>query len=98
MAHIEIWYRCPCGKSYSNQKEAIECAVSHVRSERWAVGSSGKGVRIYDNHAPNSVHGIIGALREAELDDFTEQKTKRDHSRRKNRSSYQKETHKKSRS
>lgn len=74
MAHVEIWYRCPCGKSYSSQKEAIECAVSHVRSERWAIGSTGKGVRIYDNHAPDSAHGVIGALREAELSDIVKER------------------------
>lgn len=29
MAHIEIWYRCPCGTHHETQKEAIKCAVGH---------------------------------------------------------------------
>lgn len=58
--------------SYSTRKEAVECAVSHVHPERWAVGSTGKAVRIYDNWAPNSAHGVNGALIEAELSDNVE--------------------------
>lgn len=76
MAHVETWFRCPCGKAYDTQKEAIHCAISHVKSEQWAVGKSGKGVRIFENHAPNSTHGIYGALREAELSDFVEERKK----------------------
>ena len=74
MAHIETWYRCPCGAAYDTQKEAISCAVTHVRAEKWAVGRGGKSVRIFSNHAPDSPHGINGALREADLSDFVEER------------------------
>lgn len=69
MAHIETWWRCRCGAAYSTQKEAIRCAVTHVRPEQWAVGKGGKGVRIFENHALDSLHGLNGALREADLSD-----------------------------
>ncbi|MEG1562128.1 MAG: hypothetical protein RR365_00545 [Bacteroides sp.] len=71
MAHVETWYRCPCGAAYTEQKEALKCATSHVRAEKWAVGDGAhkKAVRIYSNHVPNSMNGILGALREAELSD-----------------------------
>lgn len=76
MAHIEMWYRCPCGARYDIQKEAIRCAISHVKSEQWAVGKDGKAVRIFENHAPNSQHGANGALREADLSDDIEERKK----------------------
>lgn len=74
MAHIETWYRCPCGAHHETQKEAIKCAVGHVRAERWAVGKGGKAVRIYDNWAVDSLHGVNGALREADLSDFIDER------------------------
>ena len=74
MAHIETWWRCRCGAAYDTQKKAVNCAISHVHSEQWAIGKGGKAVRIFDNHAPNSQHGIIGALREADLSDFVEER------------------------
>lgn len=74
MAHIETWWSCRCGARYGTQKEAICCAVSHVRPEQWAVGKGGKAVRIFENHAPDSRHGINGALREADLSDFVEER------------------------
>ena len=74
MAHIETLYRCICCNAlYSSQKEAISCASSHVRAERWALGKY-KSVRIFDNHTPNSVHGIYGAQREADLSDDIDQR------------------------
>lgn len=72
MAHLETWYRCPCGAAYDTQKEAIECAVSHVHSEQWAVGSK-KAVRIFKNWA-SGMHSVSGALREADLSDFIEER------------------------
>lgn len=74
MAHIETWYRCPCGAAYDTQKEAAHCAVSHVKSEKWAVGRGGKGVRIFENHAPDTMHGVKGALKEADLSDDIEKR------------------------
>ncbi|HEX2986077.1 MAG TPA: hypothetical protein VHO71_04605 [Caproiciproducens sp.] len=77
MAHIETWYRCPvCNQPFDNQREAMRCRNQHpISSELWAVGESGKGVRIFDNWAPDSMHGIKGALREADLsDDIHERK------------------------
>lgn len=71
MAHIEYWYRCTCGAVYNTHKEASSCAIRHVKSEKWAVGRY-KNVRIYENHAPNSAHGIRGAMREADLSDIIE--------------------------
>lgn len=79
MAHIEIYYRCPtCQRLWDKQKEAINCRNSHpVQEEKWAVGKGGKMVRIFDNHAINSTHGIYGALREADLsDDIREERMK----------------------
>jgi len=76
MAHIEIWYRCPvCNQAYSSQREATRCKNLHpVKEERWAVGKGGKAVRIFDNWAPDTMHGINGALREADLSDFIEER------------------------
>lgn len=85
MAHIEIWYRCPCGTHHETQKEAIKCAVGHVRAERWAVGKGGKAVRIFDNWAADSAHGVNGALREADLSDFIEIREKQLEKERKRR-------------
>jgi len=78
MAHIEIWYRCPvCNQAYGNQREATICKNRHpVKEEKWAVGKGGKAVRIYDNWAPDSMHGVNGALREADLSDFMEERKK----------------------
>ena len=74
MAHIETWWRCHCGQAWSTQKEAIRCAITHVHSEQWAVGKGGKAVRIFDNCAPDSMHGINGALYEADLSDNIEER------------------------
>lgn len=74
MAHIETWYRCPvCGRAHGTYKEAVICKNKHdIQSEQWAVGTGGKAVRIFDNWAPDSLHGINGAQREADLSDFVE--------------------------
>ena len=71
MAHIVTWYRCPvCNQAYDNEREAMRCRNQHpIRSGLWAIGKDGKGVRILDNWAPDSMHGIKGALREADLSD-----------------------------
>jgi hypothetical protein len=76
MAHIEVWYRCPvCEVAYKSIGEATECRKSHpIRAERWAVGKGGKAVRIFDNWALDSMHGEIGALREADLSDDIEER------------------------
>lgn len=74
MAHIETWYRCPCGAAYDTQREALHCSAAHVRSERWAVGKSGKAVRIFENCAPNGRGGENWALREADLSDNVEER------------------------
>ena len=66
MAHIETWWRCICGAAFSTQKEAISCAIRHVTAEKWAVGKGGKRVRIFDNWASDSCHGINGAMIEAD--------------------------------
>ena len=61
MAHIEVWWRCPgCHLSWTTQREAVKCAASHVRPERWAVS---------DRHP-----GEAFALREADLSDFIEER------------------------
>lgn len=74
MAHIETWYRCPCGKAYDTQKEAIQCSVTHVKTERWAVGKGGKAVRISENCAPDGMGGENWALKEADLSDNIEER------------------------
>jgi hypothetical protein len=76
MAHIETWYRCPvCNVSYDSQHDAIKCRNSHpVKEERWAVGKGGKAVRIFENWALDTMHGVIGALREADLSDDIEER------------------------
>lgn len=74
MARIETWYRCPCGKLHDTQKEAIRCSVTHVKAERWAVGKSGKAVRIFENCAPDGMGGENWALREADLSDNIEER------------------------
>ena len=74
MAHIETWWSCRCGARYGTQKEAISCAISHVRSEQWAVGKGGKAVRISANCALDGMYGLNWALREADLSDFVEER------------------------
>lgn len=78
MAHVETWYRCPvCSSAFDTYKEAVICRNTHpIKSEQWAVGKDGKAVRIYDNHAPWSVHGVKAALIEADLSDFIEERKK----------------------
>ena len=72
MAHIETWYRCPCGSRYGKRQEAAQCAESHVRAERWAVSHryKGKAVRI----DPRQAHGAERAMQEAELSDSPEER------------------------
>ena len=74
MAHIETWYRCPCGATYDSQGEANRCAIRHVRQERWAVGKGGKAVRIWNNTAPGSMYSAEWALQEADLSDNIEKR------------------------
>jgi hypothetical protein len=74
MAHIETWWSCRCGARYGTQKEATSCAISHVRSEQWAVGKGGKAVRISANCAPDGMYGVNWALREADLSDLVEER------------------------
>lgn len=76
MAHIEVCYRCPvCNQAFKTVTKAIDCRNSHpAKEEKWAIGKDGKGVRILDGWAPNTMHGIYGALREADLSDNIEQR------------------------
>ena len=70
MAHIEIWWRCPgCNRCWDTQREAIQCAASHVRSERWAVSDRHPGKAIACNY-----RGEAFALREADLSDFIDER------------------------
>ena len=74
MAHLEDRWVCPVCKRYSyEQSEARRCAASHVKSELWAVGKH-KSVRVFENHAPDSFHGVRGALREADRSDIIEER------------------------
>ena len=45
-----------------------------VFEEQWAVSESGKAVRFYDNHSPDSAGGINTALYEADLSDLAEER------------------------
>ncbi len=85
MAHIEVWHRCPvCKKLFSTATEAVKCRNTHtIPAETWAVGRGGKGVRVFENVAPDSMYGLNWALREADLSDFIEER-KRQLSERKN--------------
>lgn len=78
MAHIETYYRCPtCQKLWDKQKDATNCRSSHpVLAEKWAVGKDEKGVRISDDHTPNSKYGVNWALREADLSDDIQERRK----------------------
>ena len=68
MAHIEIWWSCPgCHLRWTMQREAVRCAASHVRSERWAVSDRHPGKAVACNY-----RGEAFALREADLSDFIE--------------------------
>lgn len=68
MAHIEIWWSCPgCHLRWTTQREAVRCAASHVRSERWAVSDRHPGKAVACNY-----RGEAFALREADLSDFIE--------------------------
>ncbi len=72
MAHIEIWHRCPvCNRTHKSHGDAIACRNGHPpKAEKWAVGKGGKAVIIFNNYHPDSIHGINGALREADLSDI----------------------------
>ncbi len=72
MAHLETWYRCPvCYKPFRSLGEAVACRNDHLpESEQWAIGKGGKAIRIYENYHPDSLHGINGALMEADLSDI----------------------------
>lgn len=76
MAHIETWYRCPCGARYDTQRKANRCAVSHVCAEEWAVSHryKGKAVKIWGRCAPGSKGSREWALQEAELSDNIEER------------------------
>lgn len=66
MAHLEVWYRCPgCHGCYSTRVEANQCAISHVRSETWAVSDKYRGKAVACNY-----RGTEYALREADMPDF----------------------------
>ena len=70
MAHIEIWWSCPgCHLRWTTQREAVKCAASHVRSERWAVSDRHPGKAVACNY-----RGEAFALREADLSDFIEER------------------------
>lgn len=70
MAHIEIWWSCPgCHLRWTTQREAIKCAVSHVRPERWAVSDRHPGKAVACNY-----RGEAFALREADLSDFIDER------------------------
>ena len=75
MAHIETWYCCPvCRRVWETHKKAFTCRNSHsVIEEMWAVGKGGKAVRIFDNYSQSMING---ALREADLSDFIEERKK----------------------
>ena len=70
MARVETWYRCPiCKKAFDEYIEAVKCRNKHdIITERGAVGKY-KSVRIFDNHHKDSIYGLNGALREADLSD-----------------------------
>lgn len=76
MAHIETWYKCPCGAHYATQREANQCAISHVRADEFAVSEryQGKAVRVWGRCAPGSMGSREWALQEAELSDNTEER------------------------
>lgn len=68
MAHIEVWWRCPgCNRTWTEQREAVKCAASHVRAERWAVSDRYPGKAVACNY-----RGETFALREADLGDLIE--------------------------
>ena len=70
MAHIEIWWRCPCcHRHWDTQREAAKCAGSHVRAERWAVSDRYPGKAVVCNY-----RGDAFALREADLSDFIDER------------------------
>ena len=70
MAHIEVWWSCPgCHLRWTTQREAVKCAASHVRSERWAVSNRHLGKAVACNY-----RGEAFALREADLSDFIDER------------------------
>ncbi|MFA5383976.1 MAG: hypothetical protein WC364_04830 [Eubacteriales bacterium] len=74
MAHIEVWCRCPtCQRLYFKEKEALVCKNSHsIRFERWAVGKTGKAVKI--NEHCSGIYGEKWALKEADMGDFNSER------------------------
>ena len=70
MAHIEVWWSCPgCHLRWTTQRDAVKCAASHVRPERWAVSDRHPGKAVACNY-----RGETFALREADLSDFIEER------------------------
>lgn len=76
MALVKIKYCCPvCNRKYDTHNGAIKCRNEHpVLEEKWAVGSGGKAVRIFDNCSLDGRGGLNWALKEAELSDFKEER------------------------
>lgn len=68
MAHIEVWWPCPCcTRVWTEQREAVKCAASHVRAARFAVSDRYPGKAVACNY-----RGEAFALREADLGDLIE--------------------------
>lgn len=67
MARLKELWRCGCCKSlYDTQKEAIDCAKSHVRRELWAFGKGTSAYRVFANCAPGSYGSIDWAMEMAD--------------------------------
>lgn len=74
MAYLKTLWCCPvCKSCWDEQREANRCAISHVQAQTWAIGKY-KNVRVFENWAPDSIHGVRGALREADLSDIIEER------------------------
>ena len=61
MARLKELWRCDhCKGLYETQKEAIDCARTHVHKELWAVG---KGLNAYRAFSPKSPPGSYGSIK-----------------------------------
>lgn len=67
MARLKELWRCGCCRSlYDTQKEAIDCAKSHVHRERWAFGKGTSAFRVIENCAPGSQGSVEWAMKKAD--------------------------------
>jgi hypothetical protein len=76
LAKLQEYFRCPvCEQRYTIFANAMKCRNQHLpRRELWVIGKDGKGVKVNEHSAPNSLGSAEWALEEADKSDFINQR------------------------